>query len=257
MKKHMHIFLSIFLLILFMACNKKQAQVNSIEYYFTDCDRSKLKGDYFKDSVLHSTHEITFEIQAEQTGKWNIKTETINGMSFSGSGEFTTTGLHNISLKGTGKPLKHGLFQFRAESGANYCSFIVKVDTIAVAPCAPENNSITGLVTSSFYSISKREFGGLYQMQAFSNNCDLQIEFAGTAVPKSGAYRIKPLASDFYTGDVRVSLVAMNIYFQSSDGVLYVNNTNGTITVTFCNIRFLGSNGAVTYNNTASARISK
>lgn len=247
----------LFLATLFFSCSKKESASTFTAYYFTDCDNAILSGDYFKDSALKSTNEIALEVQADKTGKWNIKTATVNGMSFSGSGEFTTTGLQTITLRGSGKPVATGVSEIRLVSGSNYCVVPIKVDTVAVAPCNPSNNNISGLVSSSFYSVSGREFGGSYQITANGSSCDLRFEFASTAVPKSGAYRIKPLASDFYTGDVRVSLVALSIFFQSSDGVVYVNNVNGKITVTFCNVRFSGTNGTNSYSSTASARVVK
>lgn len=257
MTMHMNKICIFFLAILFFSCTKNESVSTFTDYYFTHCDRATVSGEYFKDSALTSSNEIALEVQANKTGKWNIKTETVNGMSFSGSGEFSTKGLHTIALKGSGKPLTAGLSHIRLDAGLNYCTILIHVDTIAVAPCTPSDNSISGLGSGTFYSVSRREFGGSYQVKAFGNSADLSFEFANATVPKSGAYRIKPLASDFYTGDVRVSLVALSIWFQSSEGVVYVDNVNGKLTVTFCDVRFLGTNGISTYNSTASARVVK
>lgn len=243
--------------VLLFSCKKNDSGSTLTEYYFTDCDNAIVSGDYFKDSTLKSTNEITLSVNAHKTGSWNIKTATQNGMSFSGSGEFTTTGDHTITLKGSGKPVATGTSDIRVLSGSDFCVIPIKVDTVAVAPCSPTNNSISGLTSSSFYSVSGNEFGGVYDITAHGSGCDLKFEFATAIPPKSGAYRIKPLASDFYTGDVRVSLVAFSIFFQSSDGVVYVNNVNGKITVTFCNVRFSGTNGTNSFSGTASARVVK
>ncbi len=149
----------IFLLaVLFLSCKKTESTFT--EYSFTDCDNAVLGGNYFKDSALKSDNVITLNVKADKTGSWNIKTATQNGMMFSGSGEFTTTGDHTITLKGSGKPVSIGFTEIRVVSGSNFCVIPINVDTVAIAPCSPTDNSISGLTNSSFYSVSGNVFGG-------------------------------------------------------------------------------------------------
>lgn len=49
-------------------------------------------------------NKVTMEVNVTRTGFWRVQSNTVNGMSFSGSGEFTREGSQNIEVVGQGTP---------------------------------------------------------------------------------------------------------------------------------------------------------
>jgi hypothetical protein len=63
-------------------------------------------------------------------GAYNINSSTENGISFYGSGVFTTTGQQFVALTGTGTPLSTGYFTFTTEAQGIYgCNFGLQVNS--------------------------------------------------------------------------------------------------------------------------------
>src|SRR5205085_8566321 len=73
-----------------------------------DCLPSTINGIYQQDSVLNSHNFIDVQVNLTSTGAFDIKSDTINGYSFHGTGNFDSTGLNTVRLFATGKPLVSG-----------------------------------------------------------------------------------------------------------------------------------------------------
>ena len=71
-----------------------------------DCSGVFVNGSFVKDSVLNSLNQITLLANVTQPGKYTVSASTSNGFLFSGSGTFTAGGVQNITLTGTGTPVK-------------------------------------------------------------------------------------------------------------------------------------------------------
>jgi hypothetical protein len=63
-------------------------------------------GTYIQGMPLTATHTLTVDAVVTGTGTYTIKTIPVNGMSFTGSGIFYTTGTQPVVLTGTGTPVK-------------------------------------------------------------------------------------------------------------------------------------------------------
>ena len=74
--------------------------------YSIDCSSVMVNGVYSKGVALKPTNTITLsvDIGTQGNGQYNISTNEVNGISFSGSGIFTGTGKQTVSLMGTGTP---------------------------------------------------------------------------------------------------------------------------------------------------------
>lgn len=79
--------------------------------YELNCASVTLEGDLFIGVLLSDKNKLSIELDVKNTGNWNIRTNTVNGISYSGSGSFTTTGTQTIELTGKGTPIQAGAIQ--------------------------------------------------------------------------------------------------------------------------------------------------
>jgi hypothetical protein len=82
---------------------------------------------YKTDSALTSNSTITIPVTVTTVGAYSITTATVNGMTFSGSGNFPATGAQSITLTGTGTPTSPGITNFSVPSRTGNCAFTINV----------------------------------------------------------------------------------------------------------------------------------
>lgn len=68
---------------------------------------------------------VTIDVNVTTAGTWSVTTPVINGIYFSGTGNFTTTGPQTIALAGGGTPVAAGDFDYTPSN--NGCSFTITV----------------------------------------------------------------------------------------------------------------------------------
>ncbi|MBK7884419.1 MAG: hypothetical protein IPJ81_12000 [Chitinophagaceae bacterium] len=90
-----------------------------------NCLPASVKGIYTVDSVLGSNNFIEITLNTGTPGTYNIKSDTINGYSFSGSGKINTIGLSTIKLQSSGIPLAAGTDIFTITYNNNTCKIPV------------------------------------------------------------------------------------------------------------------------------------
>ncbi|KMQ63739.1 hypothetical protein ACM40_02800 [Chryseobacterium sp. BLS98] len=78
--------------------------LSSAGTYSISCGSATVNGVYTKGSVLTASNTITLPVVVSALGSYSITTNTVDGISFSGSGTFTATGNQNVTLSGTGTP---------------------------------------------------------------------------------------------------------------------------------------------------------
>ena len=72
------------------------------------CGTAKFSGAYLKGKALTPDNKVTFTVNVsniDNGGSWAVTSNTVNGISFAGSGVFTSSGSNTIELQGTGTPL--------------------------------------------------------------------------------------------------------------------------------------------------------
>jgi hypothetical protein len=74
------------------------------------------------------TNYIEVEVNVTQPGFYSVHTNTVNGYSFTGSGNFSTTGSNVINLAGNGKPIVEGNNDFAITYDTSVCHIIVNVE---------------------------------------------------------------------------------------------------------------------------------
>ena len=95
------------------------------------CTVATVSGIYKVGKALDISNTITISVNVDTIGTYSISTNALNGISFTGTGAFITTGEQTITLSGTGTAVAAGAFTYAF--GANGCSFSVTVSSDAIA----------------------------------------------------------------------------------------------------------------------------
>lgn len=94
--------------------------------YSLMCNSIVVQGNYAPNIPMDSSNTITLNASVEYIGAYTISTNTVNGVTFSGSGTFTSTGLQEVVLTGSGTPLNGGNHRFtittNGASSGNTCN---------------------------------------------------------------------------------------------------------------------------------------
>ena len=98
-----------------------------------NCSPVTINGIYRTDSLMKAENYVDVQVNIVQAGTFEIKSDTINGYSFSKSGT-VGTGLNTIRLFASGKPLTAGTNTFTIIFGSSTCTFDITV--FGVAPGA-------------------------------------------------------------------------------------------------------------------------
>jgi hypothetical protein len=91
-----------------------------------ECDDVKVNGIYTAGDSLNAADSVMgIKVDVTVPGTYYLTTVPNNGISFTGSGSFTKTGLQTVTLFGSGTPVTPG--QFNYSPGNNGCFFVVTV----------------------------------------------------------------------------------------------------------------------------------
>ena len=89
------------------------------------CTPFAIAGVYTQGIALDATNTVQIQVNVATLGSYNITTNTIDGVTFSRSGNFTATGVQTIFLNGTGTPINAGLHSFTVTFGTSSCTFTI------------------------------------------------------------------------------------------------------------------------------------
>lgn len=92
----------------------------------TACANIVPNGIYTQGVALGSSNTVQVEVNVATAGSYTIATNTVNGVSFSGTGNFTTTGVQNVILTGTGTPIDSALFTYSVSFKSSTCDFQIR-----------------------------------------------------------------------------------------------------------------------------------
>jgi hypothetical protein len=76
------------------------------------CSPQSIQGTYTAGVLLNSSNTITITPYATLPGNYTISTNRLNGVIFSASGNFPTSGTYSVLLTGNGTPMASGTFSF-------------------------------------------------------------------------------------------------------------------------------------------------
>ena len=92
-----------------------------------------VQGTVTHNVALNNSNTVTMRVYVSVLGNFTVATNTVNGMTFSYSGSFTTLNAQYIVLTGTGIPLSPGTYTFAPNIvgphplGGQTCSFKIEV----------------------------------------------------------------------------------------------------------------------------------
>jgi hypothetical protein len=91
------------------------------------CLNVLVTGIYGQSLALDSSHNILVHLEVPKAGAYQLRSDTINGIYFSGSVVATGTGSELVKMTGYGTPVAAGQFTFTLRSGSSFCSVVVEV----------------------------------------------------------------------------------------------------------------------------------
>jgi len=106
--------------------------------FSVNCTGAIPAGTYMAGTALTATNSITLNVSVTTIGTWSVTTSTaVNGIIFSGTGTFATTGTHTITLLGSGTPTAAGTNTYTVTGATATCTFQVTVTAAAPADYFP------------------------------------------------------------------------------------------------------------------------
>jgi hypothetical protein len=95
-----------------------------------------LAGIYQAGRAAANTNTKQFSIGVVNPGDWTASTNTVNGVSFVGTGNFGSTGTNTGTLTATGTPVAPGSFSYTLSVGGQTCTFSVNFITTTTYACS-------------------------------------------------------------------------------------------------------------------------
>jgi hypothetical protein len=80
--------------------------------YTTNCAGITTSGSYAPGIAMTASNTMTVPVNVTYIGNYSVTTNTVNGVSFSATGTFATTGAQNVVLTASGTPTSAGTFSY-------------------------------------------------------------------------------------------------------------------------------------------------
>ncbi|MEO9071041.1 MAG: hypothetical protein ABI261_08395 [Ginsengibacter sp.] len=141
------------------------------------CKPVTFMGAYAQGIPTTSANTVEVSVTVTVPGPFTISTNTVNGVSFSGSGTFAITGPQNVLLYASGTPTTQGNNVFTLQYGNSQCGFTLNVLGTAI-----------GTLGSTAGSCTPFTLNGTYQ-QAVPFNAGNTVQFQ-VNVTTPGSYHI-------------------------------------------------------------------
>jgi hypothetical protein len=183
--------------ILCLSCKKEysleKGQV-SAGYLASDgvgnCGQITIKGRFTARETIPADSYAEVNVIVKRTGSFSIKTDTINGYSFSASGNFADTGSVNVKLNAHGTPAKQGIDDFMVVYDSSICQLSVTVNANSADPASFTLNGAPGKCMNASVS------GVLVKGIATDTSNKVTI---GVLVNTPGAYSISTNTANGYS----------------------------------------------------------
>ncbi len=164
------------------------------------CSSVVVNGTYAQGSTLTAANTVQVQVNVVSTGAYTISTNTANGISFSNSGNFTTTGTQTVTLSGTGTPINSVNQIYTLTLGTSTCNFSIAFASTGAVDYFPRTaNShwtyeFDDDATDTILIVAQQN---TVTIQARVYNVFLQTDNAPSGYDTSGYYRKS--GSDYYS----------------------------------------------------------
>jgi hypothetical protein len=118
--------------------------------FTVNCTSPVINGIYKAGTALTASNTVTLNVNVTTIGTWSISTTpAVNGIIFTGSGTFATTGAQTITLAGSGTPVSAATSSFPVTVGTATCNFSITV--VPAGSNATFTITCTGAVPAGTY----------------------------------------------------------------------------------------------------------
>ncbi|WP_264553964.1 hypothetical protein [Flavobacterium sp. N2038] len=191
--------------------------------YTTNCAGITTSGSYSPGIAMTATNTMTVPVNVTYVGAYTITTNTVNGISFSGTGTFATTGAQNVVMTATGTPTDGGTFSYAISANSTNGSITCSKSVL----CAFRAMKILGLGEGIYQPASTTTTYTARSVLASSANFGptgtVQIEQALTFV--NGAYSVgTALKNLINTNNIDIIYVGYNWYYYTDAPTIQVLN---------------------------------
>ncbi|MDE3253809.1 MAG: hypothetical protein KGO92_13465 [Bacteroidota bacterium] len=188
--KHFPLFL-LFSFLVIMGCQDKYLMEPNLPSAGTlkadngqNCLPQKVNGNWIAGKALNDTNTLEVSINVTRTGNYQVQTNLVDGIQFSGSGRFGAKGVQVVTLKATGTPVQAGTVSFVVQYDSSQCSVAVTV----LPPgglTVPAEYSLAGSPNSCFHSVL---FGSYIQGLPLNNSDSMTLQ---VTVTNPGTYTLQ------------------------------------------------------------------
>jgi hypothetical protein len=158
------------------------------------CTGAAVDGSYAVGTELTPSNTATIQVNVTTPGVYSITTTATNGITFTGSGVFSSTGVQSVVLIGHGTPTTAGSFDIPITVGSSSCSFSIEVGSSDYFPRTANSNWS--------YEFDNNSSDTLYQeaisptLSALGNTYNIFMGDAGSVTDTLGYFRKS--SNDYY-----------------------------------------------------------
>ena len=141
----------LFLSIVFYSCKKEYSYEGgppSSGY----CTNIVAAGNYIVAKDLTDSNLLLVEVYIKTAGSYSVTSDTVNGFSFSGSGNVTDTGIAELHLAAHGKPQQRGNSLFNVRYDSSVCQVQIDVLDTLTNVVHTTNNDLFPLAENDAWS---------------------------------------------------------------------------------------------------------
>lgn len=154
-----------------------------------NCVAPVIGGSYQVGTALGASNTVQLAVTVVTPGTYTISTSSANGMSFAGSGSFTTSGAQTVTLTGSGTPSSAVTTAFTP--GSTGCSFNINVTGAPTGDflrCKIDGvlTNFNTLATANYLSADTLSIGGLVSMASIET---MEIQLIGGTNLAPGTYK--------------------------------------------------------------------
>ncbi|MBS1510558.1 MAG: hypothetical protein JST86_06955 [Bacteroidetes bacterium] len=154
------------------------------------CTGVFVNGTYNKNVPLSTGNSITLLVNVNTPGRYVIKATTNNGFQFDGNGIFQFPGVQNVTLTGSGTPVREEITTVMADNIVSHCTLPI---TVAVQDDGKAIFSFDGTPGACFNANVNGDYYASIN-SAFQNTVSL-----GVNVTKTGTYAINTNTANGFT----------------------------------------------------------
>jgi hypothetical protein len=115
------------------------------------CTGAAMSGTFTAGTALNATNTAAIQVNVSTTGAYTISSDNVNGIIFSASGSFATTGPQTVLLTGNGSPTTAGSFTYHVGTTGN-CTFVLAVTSATGNLATLTTTPVSGILCTSALS---------------------------------------------------------------------------------------------------------